>query len=79
MYHHYNIVYNKAAFRCLSLCMLRSLKLPNGFWCGFLIDRVIQEKGLHVNNMHNIVKKHFSLNIATVRSRGRSLVTNKNN
>jgi hypothetical protein len=26
-----------------------------------LIDTVIQEKGLYVYNMHNIVKKHFAL------------------
>lgn len=32
----------------LSLCMLRSFKVCNGFWCFFLIDKVIKEEGLHV-------------------------------
>jgi hypothetical protein len=43
----------------------------------FLIDRVIQGEGLYVYGMHNIVQKHFSVNIAPVRSRGGSLVCNK--
>jgi hypothetical protein len=38
---------------------------------------VIQEEGLCVYNMHNIVEKHFSINIALMRSRGGSLVSNK--
>jgi hypothetical protein len=29
----------------------------------FLIDRVIQEEGLYIYNMHNIVKKHFRISI----------------
>jgi hypothetical protein len=40
----------------------------------FLIDSVIQEEGLYVHKMHNIVEKHLSINIASVRSRGGSLV-----
>jgi hypothetical protein len=40
----------------------------------FLIDRVIQEEGLYVFNMQNILEKHFSISIALVRRRGRSLV-----
>jgi hypothetical protein len=45
---HHNIVKNKVVSHCLSLCILRSLKLPNGFLCGFLVDRVIHEEGLYV-------------------------------
>jgi hypothetical protein len=40
-----------------------------------LIDRMIQEEFLYVYNMQNIVHKHFSMCIAPVQSRGRSLVT----
>jgi hypothetical protein len=43
----------------------------------FLIDRVIKEEGLCVYNMFNIVKKHFSISVKLVRSRGGSLVTYK--
>jgi hypothetical protein len=39
-------------------------------------NRMIQEEGLYVFNIHNIVNKHFSISIA-VRSRGESLVINK--
>jgi hypothetical protein len=38
------------------------------------IDRVIQEEGLYVYNMHNIEEKYFLTSIAPVRSRGGSLV-----
>jgi hypothetical protein len=38
----------------LSLYMLRSLKLPDEFWCGILIERVIQGEGLYVYNIHNM-------------------------
>jgi hypothetical protein len=41
---------------------------------GFLIDRVIQEEGFYVYNMHNVVDKHFSISIVPVQSRGGSLV-----
>jgi hypothetical protein len=41
----------------------------------FLIFTMIQEEGLDVyKNIHNIVGKHFSISIATVRNRGESLV-----
>jgi hypothetical protein len=40
----------------------------------FKIDRIIQEDGLYVCNMHNIVKKHFSITTVLVRSWGGSLV-----
>jgi hypothetical protein len=30
----------------------------------FLIDRVIEEEGLYVYYMHNVVGKHLSINIA---------------
>jgi hypothetical protein len=39
-----------------------------------IYNRVIQEEGLYVYNMHNIVEKDFSMTIAPVRSRGGSLV-----
>jgi hypothetical protein len=32
-----------------------------------LVDRVIQEEGLYVYNMHNLGEKHFSISIALVR------------
>jgi hypothetical protein len=60
---------------CLTLCMLRSLKLPNGFWYGFEKDWVIQEEGLY--NIHHKVNKYFNISIAPVRSRGGLLVNNK--
>jgi hypothetical protein len=44
------------------------------FGAAFLIDRMIQEEGLYVHNMHNTVEQHFSISIAPVRSRGDSLV-----
>jgi hypothetical protein len=31
-----------------------------------LLDRVLQEEGLCVHNMHVIVEKHFSISIAIV-------------
>jgi hypothetical protein len=34
-----------------------------------LKDRVIQEEGLSVFNMHNKIEKHFNINIAPVWSR----------
>jgi hypothetical protein len=40
----------------------------------FLVDRVIQEEGLYVSNMQNVVEKHISISFAPVRSRGGSLV-----
>jgi hypothetical protein len=52
--------------------MLRSLKLPNGFWWDFWIDTAIQTEGLYVYDMHK-VEKHFSISIAPVRSRSGSL------
>jgi hypothetical protein len=30
-----------------------------------LIDTMIQEEGLYVYNMHNIVEKHFSITLHT--------------
>jgi hypothetical protein len=39
---------------------------------------VIQEEGLYVYNMHNIVEKHFSISITPVHSSGRSLVNKYN-
>jgi hypothetical protein len=39
-----------------------------------LIDRVIQDEGLYVYNMHNIAEKHFNISIALVRRRGEPLV-----
>jgi hypothetical protein len=39
-----------------------------------LIDRMIQEEGLYVYNIYKIVDKHFNISIASVRSRGGSLV-----
>jgi hypothetical protein len=41
----------------------------------YLTDRVFQEKGLYVYNMHYIVEKHFSISIPPVRSRGGSLAS----
>jgi hypothetical protein len=38
------------------------------------LNRVIPEEGLYVYNISNIVKKHFSISIESVRSRGGSLV-----
>jgi hypothetical protein len=35
--------------------------------------RRIQEEGLYVENMHNIVEKHFRISIAPVQSQGRFL------
>jgi hypothetical protein len=32
----------------------------------FYIDTMIQEKGLHVYNLHNIAEKHFSISLAPV-------------
>jgi hypothetical protein len=43
----------------------------------FKIDKVIQWEGLYVCNMRSIAEKHFSISIATVRSRGGSLVKYK--
>jgi hypothetical protein len=40
----------------------------------FLIERVVQDEGVYVYNVHNIVEKHFSISIAHARGRGRSLV-----
>jgi hypothetical protein len=57
--------------------MLRFLKLPNGFQCFFLTDRVIQKEGLYVNIIYNMVEKHLRISIAPVQSRGGSLVVNK--
>jgi hypothetical protein len=37
---------------------------------------VIQEACLYVYNLHYILEKHFGINIAPVRSRGGSLITN---
>jgi hypothetical protein len=39
-----------------------------------LIDTLIQKEGLCLNDMHNIVQKHLSICIVSVRSRGESLV-----
>jgi hypothetical protein len=44
---------SKVISRCLSLCIHRSLKQPNGFWCGFF-NRVIKEIDFYVYNMYNI-------------------------
>jgi hypothetical protein len=38
---------------------------------------VIQEEGLHVFNIHNLVEKHFNMSIAPVRSQSGSLVQYK--
>jgi hypothetical protein len=38
---------------------------------------VIQVGGLYVYNMHNMVEKHLAISIAAMRSRGGSLVNNK--
>jgi hypothetical protein len=32
------------------------------------LDRQIQEEGLYVYNVHNIVEKHFSVSVTPVRS-----------
>jgi hypothetical protein len=40
----------------------------------YLKDRMIKEEGFHVYNMYYIVKKHFSISIAPLRSWGGSLV-----
>jgi hypothetical protein len=37
---------------------------------------MIQEEGLYVYGMYNILEKHFSISIAPVQSRGGSLVFN---
>jgi hypothetical protein len=58
--YNHKMVESKVASRCPSLCMRKSLKLPNLFEAVFFTDRVIQEKGLYVYNMHNIVEKHLS-------------------
>jgi hypothetical protein len=42
----------------------------------YWIDIVIKEKGFYVDNVYNIVDEYFSISIAPVRSRGRSLVFN---
>jgi hypothetical protein len=34
----------------------------------------MQEEGLRLYNMHNTIEKHFSINIALVRSQGGSLI-----
>jgi hypothetical protein len=39
-----------------------------------LIDKANQEEDLYVYNTHNILEKHFSISIASVRSRGGLLV-----
>jgi hypothetical protein len=56
------------------LCTLRSLKLVNGFWCGFFIRWSDLRGRFIVYNTHNIVEKHFSISIAPVRSRSESLL-----
>jgi hypothetical protein len=43
----------------------------------FLIDRMIQEEGLYVYKIHNIVEERFRISITPVRSLGESLVTDK--
>jgi hypothetical protein len=43
----------------------------------FVIVKVIQEEGLYVYNIQKIVEKHFNISIASVRSRGESLLKNK--
>jgi hypothetical protein len=58
------IVQCKVVFRCMPLCIRRSLKLYNGFKFVFLIDRMIKEEGFCVYNMYNIVEKHLSISIA---------------
>jgi hypothetical protein len=42
--------------------------------CMYVYMYVIQEEGSYVHNMYNIVEKHLSVSIASVRSRGGSLV-----
>jgi hypothetical protein len=42
----------------------------------FLIDSGIEEEGLYVYYMRNIVEKHIKLSAENVRSRGGSLVYN---
>jgi hypothetical protein len=49
---------------------------PTDYDAIFFINKVIQEEGLYVCNMHNIVEKHFTISIAPVRSRGGSTVFN---
>jgi hypothetical protein len=45
--------------------MHRSLKLPNGFRCGFFkIDSLIKEEGFYGHNIYNIEVEHFSISIA---------------
>jgi hypothetical protein len=64
-----NIVINKVTSRCLPLCMHRSLKQPNGFWCYFFncwSDSRGRFISINVYNMHNVVEK----SIAPVRIRG---------
>jgi hypothetical protein len=50
-------IQNKVASRYLSLCMFRSLKSKTDIYAVFLKDRVIQEEGLYVYNMLNLVEK----------------------
>jgi hypothetical protein len=59
----------------MSVYILRFLKLHNGFRCGFLMDRVIQVKGLYVYYMYNIAE-NFGVSIAPVRRWGELLVVN---
>jgi hypothetical protein len=42
-----------------------------------LMGRVIQEEGLYVYNMHNIVEKHFNINITPVGVSLRDRIRNK--
>jgi hypothetical protein len=54
--------------------MLRSLNYPTDIDVFFFIGKMIQEEGLYVYNINNIVEKHFNICIAPVRRRGESLV-----
>jgi hypothetical protein len=44
---------------CHNVCF-DILKYPTDLDAVFLIDRVIQEEGLYVYNIYNIVQKHFT-------------------
>jgi hypothetical protein len=51
VYDNHNIVQNKVAPRCLSVCMLRSLKHPTDFDAVFLIDSNILSSNIALNTL----------------------------
>jgi hypothetical protein len=57
-----------------SVGVVTPLDYPTDFDALFLTDKVTQEEGVFVYNMHNIVEQHFSFGIAPLRCRGGSLV-----